>query len=248
MRFGHRLRTRESSGCSGSPSSPASPLMNPHALRAAPFVAPQADLQNGIYVAEYYGSTISGYKARNKHNAPPVCTVPFTASYVNDVASDDAGNLIDPDGGTHSIIIGRGPDLCGPMAATIADPYGQPADASSLDALHGRIAVANVFDNGSSPGSISVCSVAKGCTSNLTNRAMYEVVAVAMDKTGDCWASAIAAYPSFTPTLGRSDLFAGFATCHPEPVEGRRYMHAAMLVVQFSHEHERAVVVSRHGF
>ncbi|MFY9738797.1 MAG: hypothetical protein WAK11_07045 [Candidatus Cybelea sp.] len=189
------------SGCSGSASSPASPPMNPHALGTAPFVSPQADLKNGIYVAEYYGSTIVAYKTRNTHNAPPACTVPFTASYVNDVAADDAGNLIDPDGGTHSIIVGHGPDLCGPMAATIADPYGQPADASSLDALHGRIAVANIFDNDSMPGSISVCSVAKGCTSNLTNRAMYEVVAVAMDKKGDCWASAIAAYPSFTPAL-----------------------------------------------
>ena len=142
-------------------------------------MAPQADLQNGIYVAEYYGSTIAGYKARNKHIAPPVCTVPFTASYVNDVASDDAGNLIDPDGGTHSIIIGRGPDLCGPMAATIADPYGQPADASSLDALHGRIAVANVFDNGTrrvafrfarSPKAARATSRIERCTKSSPSR------------------------------------------------------------------------------
>ena len=68
------------SGCSGSASSPASPPMNPHALGTAPFVSPQADLKNGIYVAEYYGSTIVAYKTRNTHNAPPACTVPFTAS------------------------------------------------------------------------------------------------------------------------------------------------------------------------
>ena len=160
-----------------------------------------AALRNGIYVAQYYGSAILAYKARNTHNAPPVCTVPFTASYVNDVATDDAGNLIDPDGGTHSIIIGKGPDLCGPMAATIADPYGQPADASSLDALHGRIAVANIFDNGNAPGSISVCTVVEGCTRNLTNPDLFEVVAVALDKRGNCWASGIGNYPSYTPRL-----------------------------------------------
>lgn len=160
-----------------------------------------AALRNGIYVAQYYGSAILAYKARNTHDAAPVCTVPFTASYVNDVVADDAGNLIDPDGGTHSIIIGHGPDLCGPMAAAIPDPYGQPADASSLDALRGSIAVANIFDNGSTPGSISVCTLAKGCTRNLTNPDMYEVVAVALDERGNCWASAIGNYPSYTPRL-----------------------------------------------
>jgi hypothetical protein len=158
-------------------------------------------LRNGIYVAQYYGSSIVAFRTREQRNDPPACTVPFAVSEVTDVAADDAGNLIDPDGGTHSIIIGNGPDLCGPMAATIADPYGQPSDASSADALHGIIAVANVRDNGSAPGSISVCTVAKGCTRNLTNPGMYEVGGVAMDKKGNCWATATGAPPSGAPAL-----------------------------------------------
>jgi hypothetical protein len=56
-------------------------------------------------------------------------------------------------------------------------------------------------------GSISVCSVSAGCTSNLTNATtMYEVAGVAMDNSGNCWASAW--NPSSVATL---TYFAGCA-------------------------------------
>lgn len=154
--------------------------------RAAPATA-----MRGIYVSEVAGTSILGYKKGQRPNNPAICSTPFSVGSVNNIAVDGAGNLIDPDGAAGAIIIGQGPNMCGPMAATIADPFGQPVDASSANALTGKIAVANTFDNGSTPGSISVCSVSAGCKQNLTNPAMDGVAGVAMDNTGNCWADAI---------------------------------------------------------
>jgi hypothetical protein len=160
--------------------------------------APAAALR-GIYVSEVAGTSILGYKKGQRANNPAICTVPFSASSVNGIAVDGAGNLIDPDGGAGAIIIGEGPNMCGAKAAEIADPYGQPVDASSANALTGTIAVANTFDNGSTPGSISVCTVSAGCTKNLTNPAMDGVASVGMDNKGNCWADGI--NPSNQATL-----------------------------------------------
>jgi len=101
------------------------------------------------------------------------------------------GNLIDPDGGSRSVIVFAGPGMCGAKLGSFSDPFGQPTDASSTDAVNGKIAVGNIYgpDASSSAGSISICTLAGGCTRNLQNPAMYEVAGVAMDK-GNCWADA----------------------------------------------------------
>ncbi|HEY1653902.1 MAG TPA: hypothetical protein VGF86_02175 [Candidatus Tumulicola sp.] len=133
------------------------------------------------------------------------------------MAVDAKGNLIDPDGASHSILIFKGPAMCGKLAGSIADPYGQPSDASSPDALGGPIAVANIFGGASSMlGSISICSVARGCTRNLTNPAMFEVAGVAMDSKGNCWADATnprgaATLTYFQNCAGRGEAATGFA-------------------------------------
>ncbi|MBV8530201.1 MAG: hypothetical protein JO104_02705 [Candidatus Eremiobacteraeota bacterium] len=149
--------------------------------------------ERGLYVS--VGSEILGYKLRNRHNGPPFCRV--GGSYA-DVAVDLRGNLLALNGLMPQLTVYRGPDLCGPQVGTIGDPYGQPADAASRDALHGKIAVANIF-NTSGAGSISLCTLAGGCTVNLTNANMYEVVGVALDRHGNCWAAA--ANSSGTATL-----------------------------------------------
>jgi hypothetical protein len=153
--------------------------------RPAPDIA-----KRGIYVSGTNSANIYGYKRRNRSNNPPLCTTPFSVSHPEGIAVDGTGNLIDPDGGTKSIIIGQGPNMCGAMAATISDPYGTPSDASSANALTGTIAVANL-ESISGAGSISVCTVSGGCTVKLTNSAMYVVAGVAMDNSGNCWADAI---------------------------------------------------------
>jgi hypothetical protein len=145
----------------------------------------------GIYVSEFYSNMIYGYMTPNTSNNPPTCTV-SPASYPNDVASDMGGDLIDPDGGTHSIIVYAGPKLCGKQLGSINDPYGTPSDAASANAKHGTIAVGNIYDGVGygwyGPGSVSVCTMSGGCTSNLTNSNMYEVAGVALSTNGDCWA------------------------------------------------------------
>ncbi len=79
--------------------------------------------------------------------------------------------------------------MCGTEVGSVSDPYGQPADAVSTNAATGTIVVGNIFDTSGS-GSISLCTLAGGCTTNLTNPNMYEVYGVAQARNGDCWASA----------------------------------------------------------
>jgi len=155
----------------------------------------------GIYGSQFFAGLIAGYPHKNTANGPPTCTL--GASYPNGIAVDGKGNLIDPDGGTRSIIVYAGPGMCGASLGTISDPYGQPSDASGPDASSGNFAVGNIFDT-SGAGSISICSISGGCTANLTNSNMYEVAGVAMANNGDCWGSA-------TNSLGTATLtyFAG---------------------------------------
>jgi hypothetical protein len=145
----------------------------------------------GIYVSEFLGNALFGYQHKNTPNNPPSCTV-GPVSNPNGIAVDRKGNLIDPDGGSHTVIVFSGPRMCGSKAGSFSDPFGQPSDASSADAINGKIAIANVFGPSAydAAGSISMCTLAGGCTTNLRNSAMYEVAGVAMDKHGNCWADA----------------------------------------------------------
>jgi hypothetical protein len=145
----------------------------------------------GIYVSEFYNTTAFNFANRNQANNPAQCTI-SPVSYINGQAADMSGNWIEPDGGSRSINVYAGPGACGALLGNIADPYGQPADAAAgaNSAATGTFIVGNIFDT-SGAGSISVCSLAGGCTANLTNSNMYEVAGVAMDKSGNCWASAI---------------------------------------------------------
>lgn len=144
----------------------------------------------GLYASEFYAQEVFGYMTPNTGNNPPGCSV-STVSYVNDVASDDGSDLIVPQGST--VAVYAGPKLCGSELGSFADTYGIASDASANNAKHSTIAVANIYDGTSyiapAPGSISVCTLAGGCTSNLTNSNMFEVYGVVMDSNGDCWAS-----------------------------------------------------------
>ena len=101
------------------------------------------------------------------------------------------GNLIVPiQSGTIEVF--QGPGMCGKGLGDINDPYGEAVDAASADAVNGTIVVANAYDGkyGSYFGSVSLCTLKTGCTTNLTNPKIGEVEAVALAKNGDCWASA----------------------------------------------------------
>ncbi|HEY6485878.1 MAG TPA: hypothetical protein VIX83_05815 [Candidatus Cybelea sp.] len=146
--------------------------------------------KTGIYVAEFYGTNINGYPIDNKGNKKPICTVQNVLD-VNDVAVDAKGNLIDPDGGSQYVVVYQGPTMCsGKQVGLIADTIGQAADATSADAATGTIAVSQLTDTGSAPGSVALCSIKAGCTTNLTNSKIYHAGGVAMSPGGDCWNNA----------------------------------------------------------
>ena len=150
---------------------------------------PQAQPIAGIYASEVYGSDIWGFRANNNHNGKAICAVK-NVSGPNGIAVDGKGNLIDPDGGTKTIIIFKGPKMCGAQLGSVSDPFGQPSDAASANAATGTIVVANIFDNNKKAGSVLRCTLAHGCKTHLKNPNMYEVAGVALAKNGDCWASA----------------------------------------------------------
>jgi hypothetical protein len=180
-------------------------------------IMPDKKAKKGIYASEFYGSSIYGYKNPNSGNNPPICSE-SGISYPNGIAVDGKGNLIDPDGGSRTVIIFKGKAMCGPMLGSISDGYGQPSDASSANAATGKIAVGNIFDN-SGAGSISVCTLSGGCTSNLTNANMYEVAGVAMAKNGDCWGDAInsagtATLTYFKGCAGSGQAATGFSNAY----------------------------------
>jgi hypothetical protein len=65
---------------------------------------------------------------------------------------------------------------------------GDAVDVASADAADGTIAVAAIQD-GSGAGSIEVCRIKGGCSTNLGNPDMDFVSGVAVSKNGDCWAA-----------------------------------------------------------
>jgi len=156
-------------------------------------------IARGIYVDVQTGtssSEIVGLRSENGRHPREFCKV-NGIGYADRIAVDGQGRLMAPDSLAYKVLVFNGPSMCARKLASLVDPYGQPIDAASNDAATGTIAVANVFDN-SGPGSISVCTLAAGCTANLTSPNMEEVAGVAMAPNGDCWASAVSAT---TPTL-----------------------------------------------
>lgn len=144
----------------------------------------------GIYASEYESGDILAYPGDDKSNGPPVCTVgPVTNP--EDIAVDRAGDLIVPQGAADSITVYAGPGLCGPQLGSIADPYGSPVDVAASRSVESsrprgeKIVVAN------ESGSVSVCTLSRGCTLNLTIPQAFALRGVALALNGDCWASGV---------------------------------------------------------
>jgi hypothetical protein len=144
----------------------------------------------GTYVSEFDTSSVFGYAANNKKNEQPICSINGVA-FVNDVGVDGTGNLMLPNPGDvtggEAVDIYAGPTMCGKLIGAIPDPYGQPSDATSPNAVTGQIAVGNLVDNASTAGSLSICTLKGGCTVNLTNANYFHVGGVGMSNAGDCW-------------------------------------------------------------
>ncbi len=199
-------------GCGGSQPPIGAPGAMPQSSLTAQYVAPSGSwIKSGtshvtpprvrsdkLYVdVEINGSSsevIYGYRLRHGQ-LKQICTVPGI-TYANNVSVDARGRPLIPDNAAKSVTVFNGPGLCDNELGSLTDPYGQPVNASSINAATGIVAVANIFDTSSAgdtlkPGSISVCSLSGGCKINLTNPNMFELCCVLVAKNGDCWASAL---------------------------------------------------------
>jgi hypothetical protein len=193
--------------CTSAPVTPSAGAYDaapPRALTVLHALVPDGPIKalSGIYVSLFYGNDVLGYSASNRLNRKPICSVPGVSN-VNGIAVDGKGDLLVPSGGSGYLMVFKGPRMCGKSLGLIADPYGQPADASSDDATSGEIAIANIRDNdGRDNGSISICTLKGGCNVNLTNASMYEAGGVALANNGDCWVDAKA-----SPSGGASLIY-----------------------------------------
>jgi len=188
------------------------------ALALPLWLEPSATSAAGIYASEVYATDIWGFPQINNHNRKAICVVTHVQG-ANGIAVDGSGNLIDPDGGTDTVIVFKGPKMCGPELGSVKDPYGQPSDAASTDTANGTIVIANISDTNKTPGSVSRCTLAHGCKTNLKNRNMVEVAGVALAKNGDCWASATnskskATLTYFKGCLGRGESATGYRNAY----------------------------------
>lgn len=160
--------------------------------KPAPLRIQPAGNVGGVYVSEFYGSSVFGYPHNNMADGAPTCSISTGVVNPQGIAADKTGNFIFPQGYNNlgrQVQVYAGPSLCGAMVGFLNDDNGQPVDASSADAVNGNIAVANMFDVGGA-GSVSICTLSSGgCATNLTNANMYEVASVVMSSNGDCWAS-----------------------------------------------------------
>ncbi len=176
-------------------------VRNPH-LRFRS-VAPLFAAGGKLYASGYYATSVygwSGYDA--KKNLAPTCSVTGYESDVNGIATDPRANLIVPGAATGSgppsaVTVYQGPTLCGSSVTSITDNGGESAGAASLNAVTGKIAVANIYDytSGSCCGNLVVCSISAGCGAPLAMPASVAVTGfaagVAMDAAGDCWLSVV---------------------------------------------------------
>jgi hypothetical protein len=176
-------------GCGGSQPPIGAPeaTLQLAAMRAAgPLDAPIT----GIYVSQGSSSDtqLFGYPSNNRKNKGPICTENVHPTY--DLAVDGKGNLIAPNT-DDTVTVFAGPRMCGRSLGTFKTVF-YPVDASSSNAASGKIAVGIAEDGGSGNGVIQVCTLKKGCYATLSDGTQIDfLVAVAMNKHGDCWASGI---------------------------------------------------------
>jgi hypothetical protein len=203
--------------CAVEPSHTFAVARQQSALRPVHGVPAPDSAKRGIYVSGYdgYDDTVPfvfGFGEPNRQNLPPICSE--TVSSAVDIAADEKGDLIVP--AEHSgVEVFAGPDMCGPELGTIGETAGKAVDAASIDAADGPI-VLGISSDGTGKGSLLICSLKSGCTTNLQNPGMFEVVGVAVARNGDCWASSLpAALTYFQGCSGPGQVATGYK--NPDP-------------------------------
>jgi len=155
-------------------------------LRLGHAISPDAKSKE-IYVSEFYGTNVYGYKNPNSSNAAPNCTI-SSQSYVNGIGSDTKGELLVPTGSPSGINVYK-KSGCGALDWTQTDSSGQAADAASIKASS-KVYVGEIANYTSGVGDVVICTKTGGCGAPVTNSSIANYGAgVAVDKAGDCWMS-----------------------------------------------------------
>jgi hypothetical protein len=138
-------------------------------------------LKRGLYVLA--SSNVYGFPANNRDNRPPFCSLRGITYPAGNIAFDTKGRMIVP-GASSTITVYAAPtkrNACGKMLGVIQDPYGQPVDAASLDAVSGRIVVVAAQQ-------VDICSLRRGCARPFSGPYLDTPASIALSRNGDCWA------------------------------------------------------------
>jgi hypothetical protein len=188
--------------------------------------------RKGIYTSSLAGPDILGFTMGGRG---PRCLLNAGGTGVNDIAVDPKGNLIVPLGGTESVNVYKGPNMCGPQVGSFSDPYGQPSDAASMNALEDTIVVANIVGSRSYTGNIAICTLKDGCTKELTNPNIIGYVgSVALAKNGDCWAT--------------SDLFESYYVSPPTMTFWKGCTGSGEAVTGYQNTAYGSISIDSHGY
>jgi hypothetical protein len=152
----------------------AAVLQHPSWWREAPDGA-----RKSVYVSQADGAgagMVFGYRASNRRNAPPLCSIGNLSPSDSDLGTDAAGNLYVPDVTTSAVTV-YAPG-CGAVLGSFTDPYGTPQGAVISGST---IYVADA-------GGVAICTTS-GCPSRLTDPSILQITGSAVDSHGNVWAA-----------------------------------------------------------
>jgi hypothetical protein len=168
-----------------------------NAKKTSPIKTIVVSLQEETDVLNYSQTGSEGQKMTG-----PFCSITGQA-YVTDMGEDSRKDLYIPNGATDTVNI-FAPD-CGSQLGSYKVPYGQPVGIATelltsksvrrikpADSIIERTqdAVFDLVGPSSSPGNVAMCTV-KGCSEELTDPSISEVIGGAFDGGGNVWASYI---------------------------------------------------------
>ncbi len=172
-------------GCSAGGTMTAAPANPSHILAPANGARPgwwreaPAPARAGVYVAQANGASdgvVFGFKARNRANDRPSCSIENQTLTQSQIGADSSGNVYVPNAATSAVNV-YAPD-CGALVGSFVDPYDSPVDVT----VHGSTIYAAGGDH------VAVCS-ASGCASALTDPSIHQLETAAVDSKGNVWAT-----------------------------------------------------------
>ncbi len=174
------LATVAVAGCNGgSPAAPVPQAPQARAVRPPWWREAPDTVRSGVYVAQANGSgdgLVLAYPAQNKANKAPECSITGQSFQETQIAADSTGNLYLPNVATGTVNIYA--PHCGNLLRAVPDP-----NRSDLS-----VAVDGAKFYAAGGTHVSICSM-NGCAAALTDNSILQLESVAVDHSGNVWAS-----------------------------------------------------------